>query len=375
MFFEREDLDIFKFSALTRIRGISTAERSRIFIDEEIFEFFISGHLDHLQDKRLSKELAKLDLEKCEAEDREVMKKGALIVAYNDPAYPEPLRRLEDPPPCLYIMGNTAPFEKPSVAVVGSRLASVYGLAMAETLSRDLVLNGISVVSGLARGIDSAAHRGSLAVRDAQIAVMGTGIDDCYPKENKVLMDSIIDQGGAVVTEFPPKTPPFKKNFPCRNRIIAGLAWGTLVVEATEYSGSLATARFAIETGRELFAIPHNITSKGGVGPNILIQKGAKLVARAEDIIDEMPPFMREKLSRNLNPAVDDDIPDAGMSEGEAKVLRVLRVDAEKSLDMIIESSGVQIGEILSALARLKIKGLCKEWPGARYTRTTSERS
>ncbi len=177
------------------------------------------------------------------------------------------------------------------------------------------------------------------------------------------------------VTVSFPLNAPFKKNFPCRNRIIAGLAWGTLVVEATEYSGSLATARFAIETGRELFAIPHNITSKGGVGPNILIQKGAKLVARAEDIIDEMPPFMREKLSRNLNPAVDDDIPDAGMSEGEAKVLRVLRVDAEKSLDMIIESSGVQIGEILSALARLKIKGLCKEWPGARYTRTTSERS
>ena len=368
-------MDIFKFSALTRIRGISTAERARAFLDEEVFDIFISGHLDHLQDKKLCKELAKLDLEKCEAEDREVMKKGATILPYNDPAYPEPLRQLEDPPPCLYVMGDLAPFKKPAVAVVGSRLASVYGLAAAETLARDLALNGLSVVSGLARGIDSAAHRGSLAVRGAQVAVMGTGIDDCYPKENKGLMDNILGQVGAVVTEFPPQTPPFKKNFPCRNRIIAGLAWGTLVVEATEYSGSLATARFAIETNRELFAIPHNITSKGGIGPNILIQKGAKLVVRAEDIIDEMPAFIRDKLARNLNPAMDDGIPSEGISEGEAKVLRVLRVDEEKSLDMIIESSGVPIGEILSALARLKIKGLCKEWPGARYTRTTSERS
>lgn len=368
-------MDIFKFSALTRVRGISTAERARIFLDEEVFDIFISGHLDHLQDKRLSKELAKLDLDQCEAEDREIMKQGAGILAYNDPAFPDVLRHLEDPPPCLYFMGDSAPFKKPAVAVVGSRLASVYGQAAAETIARDLVLNGISVVSGLARGIDSAAHRGSLAVRGAQVAVMGTGIDDCYPKENKGLMDEIIKKGGAIVTEFPPKTPPFKKNFPCRNRIIAGLAWGTLVAEATEYSGSLATARFAVETGRELFAIPHNITSRGGVGPNTLIQKGAKLVARAEDIIDEMPAFLRDKLARCQNGEGDPAIPVEGMTGEEKKVLGILRVDEDRSLDMIIESSGIPVGDILSALSRLKIKGLCKEWPGARYTRTTSERS
>lgn len=368
-------MDIFKFSALTRVRGISTAERAGIFLDDELFDVFISGHLDHLQDKKLCKELAKLNLGSCEAEDRELMKRGVRLVAYPDPSYPEQLRQLPDPPPCLYMLGDSAALEKPAVAIVGSRLASVYGLAVAETLSRDLALRGMTVVSGLARGIDSAAHRGSLAVRGSQVAVVGTGIDDCYPKENKGLMDEILAMGGAVVTEFPPKTPPFKQNFPCRNRIIAGLAWGTLVVEATEYSGSLATARFALETGRELFAIPHNITAKGGIGPNILIQKGAKLVSRAEDVVEEIPPFLRCKLTAAINAGSADDIPAGIVSDEESKVLSILRVDEEKSLDMIIESSGVPVGDILSALARLKILGLCKEWPGARYTRTTSERS
>ena len=368
-------MDIFKFSALTRVRSISTAERAGIFLDDELFDIFMSGHLDLLQDKKLCKELAKLDLGSCEAEDRELMKRGVRLLAYPDPYYPELLRQLPDPPPCLYLLGETAALEKPAIAIVGSRIASVYGLTVAETISKDLALDGLTVVSGLARGIDSAAHRGSLAVPGSQVAVVGTGIDDCYPKENKGLMDEILAKGGAVVTEFPPKTPPFKQNFPCRNRIIAGLAWGTVVVEATEYSGSLATARFALETGRELFAIPHNITAKGGVGPNILIQKGAKLVCRAEDVINEMPPFLREKLSGARNAGSGDDIPAGIVSEDEAKVLRFLRVDEEKSLDMIIESSGIPVGDILSALARLKMIGLCREWPGARYTRTTSERS
>jgi len=303
------------------------------------------------------------------------MEAGVRLLPYPDPAYPEALRQLEDPPPCLYLKGETAPFEKPVVAVVGSRQATVYGLTAAESLAKDLALNGIAVASGLARGIDSAAHKGSLAVEGAQIAVLGTGIDRCYPVENDKLVENILQKKGAVISEFPPGTAPLKKNFPCRNRIIAGLAWGVLVIEATEYSGSLVTARFALETGRELFAIPHNITSKGGVGPNILIQKGAKLVARAEDIIEEMPPFLKSKLARVQNAAGDGDIPGVPLSEDEMRIMKALRVDEEKSLDIIIEASGLSVGNVLGLIAKLKVKGLCREWPGARYTKIASERS
>ena len=259
------------------------------------------------------------------------------------------------------------------MAIVGSRASTVYGLNVAETLAKDLVLNGISIVSGLARGVDSAAHKGSLAAENAQIAVLGTGIEQCYPRENKDLLEKILQKGGAVITEFPPKTPPSRQNFPCRNRIIAGLAWGTVVVEATEYSGSLVTARFTLETNRELFAVPHNITTKSGIGPNILIQKGAKLVTRAEDIIDEMPPYLKEKLTRNLNVENCGDIPSSKLTGDELTVLRILKVDEETSLDTIIEASGISVGNILALLTGLKIKGLCSEWPGARYTRKTSE--
>jgi DNA processing protein len=373
LLFEREDLDVFKFSALTRIQGLSTADRAEIFLDGRIFDIFISGHWNHLQDKRLCKELAKLDLEKCEAEDEELMKNGVKLVPFPDPLYPEQLRQLADPPPCLYLRGSAAPLDKPILAIVGSRASTVYGLNVAETLAKDLALNGISIVSGLARGVDSAAHKGSLAAENAQIAVLGTGIEQCYPRENKDLLDKILQKGGAVITEFPPNTPPCKQNFPCRNRIIAGLAWGTLVVEATEYSGSLVTARFTLETNRELFAVPHNITTKSGIGPNILIQKGAKLVTRAEDIIDEMPPYLKEKLTRNLNVENGGDIPSSKLTKDELTVLHILKVDEETSLDTIIEASGISVGNILALLTGLKIKGLCREWPGARYTRTTSE--
>lgn len=315
-----------------------------------------------------------MDLEKLKEEDEKLLQQGIKIISYNDPLYPQQLKEIEDPPPCLYLKGSLKVFDKPVISIVGSRNATIYGLNVAETFAKDLVLNGITVASGLARGIDSAAHKGSLAVDSAQIAVLGTGIDTIYPSENKDLIEKIIEKNGLILTEFPPNTPPLKRNFPQRNRIIAALAFGTLIVEAEEFSGSLVTARFTIETGRELFAIPHNITTKGGVGPNFLIQKGAKLVMRVEDIIEEMPDYLKKKLIRyNSNSLQMDSLPE-NISEEERKVLALIRFDEEKSIDTLTEMSGFSVGKLLSIIASLKIKGLCKEHPGGRYSRKKSER-
>ncbi|MCX7830836.1 MAG: DNA-protecting protein DprA, partial [Acidobacteria bacterium] len=220
-----------------------------------------------------------------------------------------------------------------------------------------------------ARGIDSAAHKGSLAVEASQIAVLGTGIDTIYPPENKELFDKILEKNGVVVTEFPPNTPPLKRNFPQRNRIIAGVAFGTLIVEAEEVSGSLVTGRFTLETGRELFCIPHNITTKSGVGPNFLIQKGAKLVMRTEDIIEEMPDYLKKKLIRYNNGLLEGEVLPDNLSEEEKKVLSLLKFDEERSIDALCELSGLSMGKLLSNIASLKIKGLCAEHPGGRYSR------
>jgi len=310
-----------------------------------------------------------LDFEKIKEEDEKLLAEGVKIISYEDPLYPQLLKEIPDPPPCLYLKGSFKPFEKPTIAVVGSRNATIYGLNVAETFGKDLVLNGLSVASGLARGIDSAAHKGSLAVNGAQIAVLGTGIDSVYPAENKGLFEKIIEKEGVIITEFPPNTPPLKRNFPQRNRIIAGVAFGTLIVEAEEFSGSLVTGRFTLETGRELFCIPHNITTKSGIGPNFLIQRGAKLVMRAEDIIEEMPDYLKKKLIRYNNGFLEGETLPDNLSEEEKKILNLLRFDEEKSIDALTELSGLSIGKFLSAMASLKIKGLATEHPGGRYSR------
>lgn len=255
------------------------------------------------------------------------------------------------------------------VAIVGSRNATIYGLNVAETISKDLALNGLTIVSGLARGIDSSAHKGSLYVESASVAVLGTGIDIIYPPENEELAQKIIKSKGTLLTELPPKTPPLKKNFPTRNRIIAGLTFGTLIVEAEERSGSLVTGRYALETGRDIFAIPHNITSSGGVGPNVLIQKGAKLILKAEDIIEEMPEHLKSKLLRYNKQLLEDDIPKNALSEEEAKIMKLLKKDETRSIDALIELSGMSLGKVLSAISSLKIKGLCGEDVPNRYFR------
>lgn len=313
-----------------------------------------------------------MDWERCRREDEAFLESGGKILAWPNEAYPAPLRELPDPPPALYLRGDSALLKLPAVAVVGSRLSTVYGQNVARMLSEELARAGTLVISGLARGIDRAAHEGALAVPGRTAAVLGTGIDVIYPRENKGLYEKILAQGGAILTENPPGTPPLPRQFPVRNRIIAGLAWGTVVVEANERSGSLVTARFTAETGREVFAVPHNITSRTGIGPNTLIQKGAKLVQRVEDILEEMPAHLRPFLAP---PSPEAERSQRGAPTGEAgRLMAVLAPDQPKGVDTLCGDSGLTADRVLVLLLELKLAGKVLELPGMRYALASAVR-
>lgn len=214
-----------------------------------------------------------------------------------DKDYPANLKYIYDPPSILYIKGNILPEDTIAVAVVGSRRATYYGLKNAENLGFQLAAGGITIISGLARGVDSAAHRGALKARGRTIAVLGSGLNKIYPRENEELVEEIA-QNGAVISEFALDTPPLRQNFPRRNRIISGLSLGVVVVEAAKRSGALITANFALEQGREVFALPGKIDSFTSKGTHDLIKQGAKLVESIEDIIEELEPLKACQINR-----------------------------------------------------------------------------
>ncbi len=271
--------------------------------------------------------------EKADEELERVKAARRRILLLDDGSYPALLREIDDPPITLYVRGDwQACFDQPCVAVIGSRMCSTYGENAAEMLSRDLASRGICIVSGLARGIDTAAHRGAIRGQGRTMAVLGTGIDGVYPKENAKLIAQILDAGGAVVSQFPLGTPPLKDNFPYRNRIISGLSLGVLIIEASERSGSLITARLAMEQNREVMAVPGNITSGNSYGTNYLIKSGAKLVQQWQDVIVELPseiaagilPPKIEKGSSNGSAKQSEMVP-ADLSKNEGKVWSLLR--------------------------------------------------
>src|SRR6266404_5567184 len=232
---------------------------------------------------------------------------GAQVIAFGDAAYPPLLQQIYDPPVVLYVRGASDILARPAVAMVGTRHPTPYGLGMAERLACDLAARGLVITSGLARGVDAAAHRGALHAKGKTIAVLGTGVDVIYPKENARIAAQILELGGALVSEFAIGTFAAPQNFPIRNRIISGLALGVLVVEAGEYSGTRITARCALEQSRELFAVPGNVTSRNSWGPNTLIKQGAKLTATWEDIWEELPADVQQQLeSQHISPASDD---------------------------------------------------------------------
>jgi len=287
-------------------------------------------------------------------------------VTLADPQYPTLLRCIHDPPPYIYVKGNLADAEK-SMALVGSRQASSYGIAVAKRLSMDLALLGLVVVSGMARGIDSAAHLGALRQKGRTIAVLGSGIDVIYPSENRPLFAEIVENG-AVISEFPFGTEPEMTNFPKRNRIISGMSLGVVIAEASPNSGALITAKLALEQNREVFAVPGNITSMRSRGTHTLIREGAKLVESAEDVIEELAfalgdPAHREGGGKPI-PLPED------VSDTERTVLRCVE-SGPVSIEAIIEGSGFRSQDVLAILLDLELRGLVKQISGNNFILTT----
>lgn len=297
---------------------------------------------------------------------------GGDILLLDDGSYPQLLREIPDPPITLYVRGKWEEcLTMPCVAIIGSRLSSTYGTNAAEMLARELASHGICVISGLARGIDTSAHRGALRGGGKTVAVLGTGIDGAYPRENMRLINDILESGGAVVSQFPLGTPPLKDNFPYRNRIISGLSLGVLIVEASERSGSLITARLAMEQNREVMAVPGNITSANSYGTNYLIKCGAKLVQQWQDVVSELPGDIAAAI---LPPRVDDetrsnDAAPPDLNDCERKVWSVLRADEPVHIDILLGSSGLSFGDLNTTLVSLDIRDLIRVLPGKHYAR------
>ena len=236
----------------------------------------------------------------AEEESERLAAGGAAFVCYGEDGYPERLQEIYDPPPVLWVRGCVELLSAPGIAVVGTRQPSPYGSGMAELLSRDLASRNLLVMSGMARGIDTAAHKGAIAIGKPTVAIWGTGVDVIYPKENKALAEQILATGGCIASEQPLGTYPAPPNFPKRNRILSAISVGVLVVEAAEYSGSRVTARCAVEQNRDVYAVPGNVTNKNSWGPNSLIKQGAKLVATWEDVWEDLPTQVRVELERTL---------------------------------------------------------------------------
>jgi DNA processing protein len=309
------------------------------------------------------------------------------IVTCEDPVYPRNLLNIYDYPPLLYVKGSLYP-EEICVAVVGSRLASTYGRYTTEKISRELALQGITIVSGLARGIDAAAHRGALAGKGRTIAVLGCGLDIVYPPENEGLAGAVVAHG-ALITEFPFGTPPNAPNFPSRNRIISGISLGVVVVEAGEKSGSLITARIAAEQGRSVFAVPGEIGAAGSRGTHRLIKQGARLVENIEDILEEIlpqagvSPSASNESSVSVSSRPDAPVPDPGKTTAPARVevaglgnpeqqLLSLIPSRPVDIDTLITSSGLTAQEVLNALLILELRGLIRQMPGKQFLRKES---
>ena len=276
--------------------------------------------------------------------------------------YPKLLNSIYDPPPAIFYKGQLKPADELAIAVVGARQPSQYGRLVTEKLTKDLGAVGVTVVSGMARGIDTHAHKGALAASARTIAVLGCGLDIVYPRENKKIMDQIVE-AGAVVSEFPPGSPPNAWHFPARNRIISGLSLGTVVVEAGEKSGALITAGFALEQGRDVMAVPGNIVNTLSRGPHSLIKQGARLVEGAGDILDELG---LDKLFPLPTPT---EKPGLKMSQEEEHLYNTLSLEPI-SLESIIEKSGLPAQKAMAAMMYLELKGLTKQLPGKFYIRT-----
>jgi DNA processing protein len=309
--------------------------------------------------KRAEKELASIrGIENCR------------LVSRNDPEYPRTLLQIYDPPVLLYVRGDAKVLNEPSISIVGTRRPTLYGTQMAERLGREIAARGVVVVSGMARGIDAIAHQGAMTVNGRAIGVLGTGVNVCYPKENKKLYAKVLERG-AIISEFPLGTHPAPENFPIRNRIVAGMPLGVVVVEGAQYSGSLITARLAMEFGREVFGVPGNVTQPVSFAPNQLIRQGAKLVTNGEDVIEDLPTPVRAALVKAEKPEAEQRnlLLAASLNSSEKKIYELLKSDEAVHIDDIVERSGLNSSEVLATLFDLEMKGIVRQMPGKQFNK------
>ena len=351
-----------RFGSAEAVYGATRAELEQLRLLPEAVDIIIARNLH----------------QRAEAEIEIVKKLGADLLILDDGVYPSLLREIYDSPITLYMKGAWEEcLEQPCIAIVGSRRCSTYGQNASMMLARDLAQRGVTIISGFARGIDAAAHRGALDAGGRTVAVLGTGIDQVYPRDHKKLAEEILERGGALLTQFPLGTPPVSENFPYRNRIISGLCLGVVVVEAAENSGSLITARLAIEQNREVFAVPGNITSKNSFGTNYLIKgAGAKLVQQWQDIVAELPPQIAAKLlpppfaeKKDKTLADQLSLVPRGLSGSETQVLKLLAADRPSHIDSLADQSRLSITDLTAALLALEMRELVRALPGRCFVR------
>jgi DNA processing protein len=288
-------------------------------------------------------------------------KSGTKLMTILDSSYPHDLKQIHDPPPLLYVKGNDIPQDRTMISVIGSRNPSHYGMKITEEICQSLAIMGIAIVSGMARGIDSAAHWGCLRGKGFTIAVLGSGIDVIYPRSNVKLFHYIV-KNGSVITEFPFGTPPEARNFPIRNRIISGLSKGVVVVEASRRSGSLITASLALEQGREVFAVPGSVESFKSTGTHLLIKQGAKLVENADDILQELglsAPHSKGGVLRKKAVLLP-------LDEDEKQIYEILG-NYPLHIDHIVRTSNMGSAKVAGLLTRLELKGIIRQVPGKMF--------
>jgi len=351
-----------RFGSAGAVYAATRAELDQLRILPESIDSIIARDLHH----------------KAELEILRVRKLGDDILVLDDGVYPPLLREIYDPPIVLYVKGAWSQcLDQPCVAIVGSRRCSTYGQNAALMLARDLAQRGVTIVSGFARGIDAAAHRGALEAGGRTIAVLGTGVDECYPRDHRKLGQEILESGGAMVSQFPLGTPPVSENFPYRNRIISGLSLGVVVVEAAENSGSLITARLAIEQNREVWAVPGNITSRNSFGTNYLIKgAGAKLVQQWQDIATELPPQIAASLlpppfgeQKRRTLADQLTLMPGNLSGSERTVLKLLSPDSPAHIDALLDKTRLSMPDLTAALLALEMNELIRQLPGRCFVR------
>lgn len=308
---------------------------------------------------RAEKELAKL---------REL---GAQLIHWNEDEYPSRLLQIYDPPPLLYLRGAPQVLRRHSISMVGTRRPSLYANLMAERLARDLADRGLVIVSGLARGIDGSSHKGACASPNGgAIGVLGTGVDVLYPKENRKLFAEV-EKHGAIISEFPLGAHPAPENFPVRNRIVAGMSLGTIIVEGKQYSGSLITARLAMEFGREVYGVPGLATQPSSFAPNQLIKQGAKLVTCWEDVVEELPTEVRAELFPVDTPATAEreSLFASALAPEEKTLYALLTIDEPVHVDQLLDKSGMTSSGVLAALCEMELKGIIRQMPGKNFVR------